>query len=173
MIIREMSIEEDMKQVGTLYQQIWDSNEKEFIERLKLHGQYPGFYGVVAVHDSDIVGFAYGYTSLGGQYYHELLKQAIATKHELWLTDCLEFVELAVDPLFRRKNIGRALVTSIIRQTEKKTAILTTQMNNMPARRLYESLGWEIIQDNFLPGKSPDPYVIMGFQRGKMHKSPQ
>ncbi|WP_010095516.1 GNAT family N-acetyltransferase [Ornithinibacillus scapharcae] len=168
MIIREFSFERDIDQVANLFHEVWNSNQGEFIERLERHGKYPGFYSFVAADGFSIVGFAYGYTSTAGQYYHERIKQALSsTEQEFWMTNCFELVELAVHPFYRRKRIGRELVTSLITQADKRTAILTTQTNNDPARTLYESLGWKIIRENFFPGESSESYIIMGLERSK------
>ena len=61
-----------------------------------------------------MIGFAYGYASLPGQYYHELLARAFDREEcDKWLRDCFEFVELAVHPSFRKQGLGRMLTLKL------------------------------------------------------------
>lgn len=69
-------------------------------------------------------------------------------------------VELAVHPSFRIKGLGELLVRNLLKDIETKTAILTTQADNVKAQKLYKKLEWETVKENFYTGQ--DPYVIMG-----------
>lgn len=136
---------------------------EEVAARLKRHAGYPGFRGLVAVQSYQVVGFTYGYTSLPGQFYHEKLAAFLGpAETDRWLSDCFEYVELAVDPLARRRGLGRRLLTSLLEGLPHQTAVLTTQVANQPARSLYERDGWQVIRADFLPDPAGEPYVIMG-----------
>lgn len=155
--------EPEMNHIARLYSEIWGTSAEEFLIRFKRHATYPGFRGIVATAGEEIISLAYGYTSMEGQYYHEILKKSLSVKEQkLWLADCFELVELAVDPAFRRNKIGQALLSELTGQIMNKTAILTTQVDNLPARTMYEKLGWISIRDNFVPKENGKPYVIMG-----------
>ena len=54
-------------------------------------------------------------------------------------------VEVAVHPDHRRKGIARALIESALSDDSLKEIFLEVRESNMPAIRLYESLGFERI----------------------------
>ena len=163
MIDKDSLIVTQLTQVVRLYCEVWGGDPIDFAKRFKRHANYPGFDATLALVEEDAVGFAYGYTSTPGQYYHELLREELTkSNQEWWLGDCFEFVELAVHPNYRRSFKGQELAVSLLEDVQNQTAILTTQMNNTPAIRLYQKLNWEIIAQNFTPGDTDEPYVIMG-----------
>lgn len=148
-------------EIEELYKQVWN---KSMIERLIRHTTYEGFKGyIITSAEEELLGFAYGYTSLPGQYYHELLSKEVSQKeYEIWLKDCFEVVELAVDPLHRNKGYGNKLIYELLKEVDNKTAVLTTQVNNAVARHLYNRMGWSVIKETFIPSEHEAPYVIMG-----------
>ena len=148
-------------QIEQLYNKVWNQS---IVERLKKHDTYEGFKGLALLNETDqLVGFAYGYTSLPGQYYHGLLSKALnSAEYEQWLSHCFEVVELAFDPGFRRQGHAKTLMTELLDGIKRKTVILTTQTDNKSARSLYESMGWVIVKEPFYPGEPEKPYVIMG-----------
>lgn len=150
--------------MANLYLEVWNNEGHSIKERLLKHRSYNGYRGLVMYSDKDeVVGFAYGYTSLPGQYYHELLSKEFDSKeYQKWLNNCFEFVELAVHPRFRKMGLGKELVTQLLEGAPNKTAILTTQSDNEPARALYGSLNWTLLKKTFYPHDLNHPYVIMG-----------
>ncbi|GIN86273.1 hypothetical protein J6TS2_26590 [Heyndrickxia sporothermodurans] len=56
----------------------------------------------------EIVGFAYGNTSLPGQYCNILIEKEfhLEEKHK-WLSHCFEFVELAIHQSYRKQGPGK------------------------------------------------------------------
>ncbi|WP_409289600.1 GNAT family N-acetyltransferase [Peribacillus sp. SCS-37] len=150
-----------LETIDGLYKQVWNHSIKE---RLIKHSSYKGFRGYIMFSDEKgILGFSYGYSSLSGQYYHELLSKELGPKeYEKWLKDCFEFVELIVHPSHRNQGYGKVLVNELLKGVNKKTTILTTQVNNKPARNLYQSLGWVLVKEPFIPVTNDSPYVIMG-----------
>jgi ribosomal protein S18 acetylase RimI-like enzyme len=153
----------ELQNMVRIYYEVWGGNPNDFLERFKRHTTYPGFKGVVVYDGKDVLGFAYGYSSIPGQFYHDLLRMELTNSNqEWWLEDCFEFVELVVHPNYRRKNIGQELATNLLENSKKKTAVLTTQTDNISARNLYKKLNWKIIKENFYPGDTTEPYVIMG-----------
>jgi ribosomal-protein-alanine acetyltransferase len=66
-----------------------------------------------------------------------------------------EIVSLAVDPEFRRRGIGRALLRSAIRQTSRRSARsvrLMVRVDNTSAAKFYRDHGFRSI------GRIPDYY---------------
>ena len=155
---------EVLHQVSELYKEVWNNEDSSINERILRHSSYKGFRGFVILSKEDkLVGFSYGYTSLPGQFYHELLaKEFNSEEYHIWLQDCFEFVELAVHPSYRKQGLGKLLITKLLEDVENKTSILTTQVMNNSARSLYESLHWKVLKEPFYPGNSKQPYVIMG-----------
>ncbi|WP_440897096.1 GNAT family N-acetyltransferase [Amphibacillus sp. Q70] len=158
------SNEENIEATANLYKEIWQIEDDSVKARFLKHSTYEDYKCIVAQNEkSEIVGFSYGYTSLPGQYYNGLLKREFSSKEQTkWLTDCFELVELAVHPSYRRQSIGRILMTELLKDVEYKTALLTTQINNNSARRLYESLNWQVLREPFFPHDNNDPFIIMG-----------
>lgn len=132
------------------------------------HAGYPGWRGLVALGPGDeVLGFAYGYTSTPGQFYRGKLEAALGPDLSArWLSDCFEFVELGVVPPARRRGIAGRLHDALLAGTGHRTAVLTTWVTNTPARALYESRGWQVILEPWLPAPDGEPYVIMGLDLG-------
>lgn len=150
-----------LETIDSLYRQAWNQSIKE---RLIKHSNYDGFRGYIIMSDEEeILGFSYGYSSLSGQYYHELLSKELNTKeYEKWLQDCFEFVELVVHPSHRNQGYGKVLINELLKGVNNKTAVLTTQVKNISARNLYQGLGWVVVKEPFILNNNDSPYVIMG-----------
>ena len=155
--------EKIIEKVADLYNTIWNCEDTTIKERIRKHSSYTGYKGMILLSDKEVVGFSYGYTSLPGQYYHEKLAKEFTTEeYDKWLTNCFEFVELAVHPDYRKQGFGRMLVNQLLQNIQNETAVLTTQVNNSAARRLYESLNWLTLKEPFFPSDESNPYIIMG-----------
>lgn len=128
------------------------------------HSTYSGFKGITYINESDkVVGFAYGYTSTPGQFYRQKLEEQFNKEEKKrWLSDCFEFVELAVDPISRQSGIGKQLHDSLLLQINHKTSLLTTSTDNAPAINLYKAKNWQTIKDNVVVIPSTKPQLIMG-----------
>jgi GNAT superfamily N-acetyltransferase len=61
--------------------------------------------------------------------------------------------DLFVAPAARRAGVGRALLKrahAFARETNSKELMLQTAVDNLPAQRLYESLGWQRDNDFYV-----------------------
>jgi len=58
--------------------------------------------------------------------------------------DEIEILNVAVDPIFRRRGAARALVQELIGRN-RGTLYLEVRQSNLAARKLYHSLGFEAI----------------------------
>jgi ribosomal protein S18 acetylase RimI-like enzyme len=161
MVKIDMADEGRLETMENLYREVWDTSIKE---RLIKHSSYPGFRGFVCLSNKEeIVGFTYGYSSLTGQYYHDILaKELDSTAYQLWMKDCFELVELVVHPSYRNQGYAKWLVTELLKDVQNKTTVLTTQINNHSARKLYQGMGWTNVKEPFFPSNDGTPYVIMG-----------
>ncbi|MFJ8453805.1 GNAT family N-acetyltransferase [Bacillus paramycoides] len=151
--------------MAKLYCKVFDkTNFDEMVERITRHMGYTDFKGAVAINDeNEVIGFTYGYRSLEGQYYNQLMREALNSEQvERWLEDCFEFVELAVHSEYRNQGLGTTLHNGLLEEIQHKTSVLTTQMNNEKARSLYAKLDWMNVLESFHPSKDDVPYVIMG-----------
>jgi len=81
-------------------------------------------------------------------------------------------VSLCVDPGYRRRGIGRALMEEVERRLrrlfEVKMLRLEVRVSNKPAINLYQSLGYQVVER--VPGYYPDgedAYVMVKPTRGK------
>ncbi|MFJ8354006.1 GNAT family N-acetyltransferase [Bacillus paramycoides] len=151
--------------MAKLYCKVFDkTNFDEMVERITRHMGYTDFKGAVAINDeNEVIGFTYGYRSLEGQYYNQLMREALNSEQvERWLQDCFEFVELAVHPKYRNVGLGTKLHNGLLEGIPNRTSVLTTQINNLKARSLYEKLDWVNVLEPFHPSKDNAPYVIMG-----------
>lgn len=147
-----------------LYHTVWQNKEERFSERFQRQISYQGFDGYVAQSGKgEIIGFVYGYQSLPGQFYHGVLSQAVsADAYEKWLSDCFEIVELVVNPAYRRQGNGKKLLERLLKNKPMKTGVLTTQVENIPAKKLYQSMDFEEIIPSFYPMSPNEAYTMMG-----------
>ena len=70
------------------------------------------------------------------------------TMQRAWLLN-----DLFVAPAARRAGVGRALLErahAFARETNSKELMLQTAVDNFPAQRLYESLGWQRDNDFYV-----------------------
>jgi ribosomal protein S18 acetylase RimI-like enzyme len=111
-------------------------------------------------YDGDaLVGFAYGYTGLPGQWWTDNARRVLAPEvADAWLGGHFELVSLGVLEGARRAGIGRGLMHAVVDGLEHdRLLLMTTSDATDPARRLYASQGWRVIG----PGIG-EATVIMG-----------
>lgn len=140
------------------------------------HATYPRFRAVVAERRrplpggvwSGLVGFGYGFHGAPGQWWHDVVEQALAevggTEHAAaWLTDTFEVAELHVHPAHQGRGVGRGLLTGLCAGRTERTVVLSTfDRPDSPARRLYRSVGMIDLLTAFqFPGGGPR-YAVMG-----------
>jgi ribosomal protein S18 acetylase RimI-like enzyme len=136
---------------------------------MERHAAYDGFRALAVTADDPgrIVGFSYGFRGAAGQWWHDVVAAALTaiSGRELaaaWLADSLEIAEVHVHPDFHRRGIGRSLVLGLADGRPERTAVLSTQDANSPARRLYRGLGFtDLLTGYTFPG-TPVPYAVMG-----------
>jgi ribosomal-protein-alanine N-acetyltransferase len=84
--------------------------------------------------------------------------------------DEVEILNLAVDPLFRRRGIGRSLIQKLLANHAGST-FLEVRESNLAARKLYHSLGFEAIavRKNYY-NSSGESAIVMKFHSCYGHK---
>jgi ribosomal protein S18 acetylase RimI-like enzyme len=145
---------------------------------MERHASYRGFRALAVTagaaaqaggrsEPGQIIGFSYGFTGADGQWWHDVVAAALtatagAAGAGAWLADSLEIAEVHVHPDFHRRGIGRSLVAGLAAGRQERTAVLSTQDANTPARRLYCGLGFaDLLTGYSFPG-SGVPYAVMG-----------
>jgi ribosomal protein S18 acetylase RimI-like enzyme len=119
------------------------------------------------VRPDQIIGFSYGFRGADGQWWHDVVAAALTARTgpavaAAWLADSLEIAEVHVHPDFHRRGIGRSLVLTLAQGRQERTAVLSTQDAESPARRLYRRLGFaDLLTGYSFPG-SGIPYAVMG-----------
>jgi ribosomal protein S18 acetylase RimI-like enzyme len=75
---------------------------------------------------------------------------AIGWTETVQLTD---LDRLVVHPLWHRRGLGRALVRELLARCGTPLVVVSTGRDNLPARRLYQGLGFRWLQDvEAIPG---------------------
>lgn len=120
----------------------------------------------VAEHDerARLAGIAYGYRGAPGQWWHDLVWDAMEEAARLrWLpTGHFEFVELAVRPDLRRRGIGGRLHDALLGGLDAPCAVLSTEVENETAIRLYHGRGWQVVVPEIDFGADHPPFLVMG-----------
>ena len=134
--------------------------------QLVKHKGYAGFRCfVVQDEDKRVLGFAYGYSSKRGHWWHDAVAEALEGSLEAaWLEDAFEVVELAVDPAAQGRGLGGGLHDALLRGLPYRRALLSTIDAETPALALYRKRGWEtLLRDFRFPG-STVPTRVMGLE---------
>ena len=114
-----------------------------------------------------LVGFAYGFHGEGGQWWHDLVSQALARARgrqaaEDWLGDSFEIAEVHVLPGHQGRGTGLAMMLRLAAGRAERTAVLSTMDAETRARRLYRGLGFTDLLSRFAFAGTDAPYAIMG-----------
>lgn len=118
------------------------------------HRARNGFDLLIAREDGEVAGLVWGYVGDHGQYWTDLAAGSLSPDvAAAWLGDHFEVVELIVSAAYRRRGLGRQLLAGILERSDRSRALLSVDDVNVPARSLYESMGWEVLGP-FTPGKS-------------------
>lgn len=112
---------------------------------------------ITAERGDSLLGFAWGYTGERGQWWADMVHEAIETDAEDWVGGHFEVVELAVDPEHRGSGLGGALLDALLADLDHDRALLQTDADpDGVGHRLYRRRGWTVLGE-LSPGK-----VIMG-----------
>jgi ribosomal protein S18 acetylase RimI-like enzyme len=125
-------------------------------ERLLVHARRPGFAIAIARNDLGIEGFAYGHTGQRDTWWPQYLRERLGEPIvDEWVVGQFEFIELVVRESARGAGTGRHLIEELLASRHESRVVMQTRDEDLPARRLYTSLG-------FLPLRSLDDDVLLG-----------
>ena len=147
-----------------------EADIKRFARSLRLHAERDDFRCCMAKDQDIVVGFAYGYRSEAGQWWHDTVARAMTPQMvEAWLDDAFEFVVLAVVPERQGEGIGGRLHDALLDGVTFGKAILSTSQTETTGLQLYRKRGWAPLLENFQFPGGRAPFLLMGLdlrQRG-------
>lgn len=127
------------------------------------HARYDSFRCRAALSESGtMLGFAYGYTSLPGQWWHDLVARAVGRPGTSWLKGAFELSELHVLPQAQGAGIGEMLLRSLADNLPHENMVLSTPEGENRAWRLYRRLGFaDLVRNHMFPGDNR-PFGVLG-----------
>lgn len=112
--------------------------------------------------EGTMLGFGYGYTSLPGQWWHDLVRRAIGADTAHWLGSAFELSELHVLPAAQGVGLGERLLRSLADGLPHRTMVLSTPEGENRAWRLYRRMGFrDLARNHLFPGDSR-PFGVLG-----------
>jgi ribosomal protein S18 acetylase RimI-like enzyme len=112
--------------------------------------------------DGKLLGFGYGYTTVPGQWWHDLVRRAISPDDQGWLSNAFELSEMHVLPASQGAGIGRRILEALNSDIPHDAMVLSTPDNDTRAFRLYRRMGFVDLARNYLfPGDSR-PFAVLG-----------
>lgn len=143
-----------------LYVATWPSDELNVTRFFTRYTTLPDYHGLAALHEGKLVGFGFGARSLPGQWWHDRLAAHVGIDHPA-LQDAWTLVDLAVAPEHRGRGIGGALMEALLAAQPCPRALLSTEVDNVGARRLYERHGWTYLHPGFAFNPGDKVYAVM------------
>ena len=111
-----------------------------------------------------LIGFAYGYASRPGQWWHDLVRRAVGRPGAVWLDQAYELSELHVSPASQGNGAGERLLRSLADGLAQQTMVLSTPEGENRAWRLYRRLGFvDLARNHLFPGDHR-PFGVLGAQ---------
>ena len=128
------------------------------------HVEHQGFACRAAVlADGTLVGFGYGYTTAPGQWWHDLVRKALAPElQDEWLACAFELSELHVLPSFQGHGLGRRLLVELAADLPQRAMLLSTPDADTRAFRLYRTLGFVDLRRHYLFPGDARPFAVLG-----------
>jgi GNAT superfamily N-acetyltransferase len=170
--LRELDARGYLKRLGAMldvYTAAMDPPPEQLPGRqtiMERHATYPSFQAFVAERRRTTVGFVYGFHGEIGQWWHDVVYQALmdlgTSQAEAWLINPFEVAELHVHPDHQGQGLGRRLLETICAGRSESTVVLSTlDRADSRARRLYHSVGMTDLLTGFeFPGGGPR-YAVM------------
>lgn len=128
------------------------------------HAKNDGFECRAALADDGaLIGFGYGYTTKPGQWWHDLVRKAMAPDAAAdWLCEAFELSELHVLPEHQGHGIGQRLLASLGAGIPHRSMLLSTPDADTRAFALYRRFGFADLARHYLfPGDSR-PFAVLG-----------
>lgn len=143
-----------------LFVATWPDDRENVTAFLTRYAGMLDYHGLVALRGDRLVGFGFGVRSLPGNWWHDIVAEHVGPEHPA-LRDAWTLVDLAVTPDERGRGIGGALMETLLAAQPCARALLSTEVSNATARRLYERHGWTYLHPGFAFTQGGQPYAIM------------
>jgi GNAT superfamily N-acetyltransferase len=138
----------------------WNGNRDDAYAFFARQAKLPDFVGRLVVLDGWSVAMGFGTASEPGQWWHDRVAEQLGAAHAA-LQDAWVVTEMAVIEDHRGKGIAGRLLGDLLASQPHPRALLSTQVHNYSARRLYEKHGWRYLHDGFVFEPGHVPYVVM------------
>jgi ribosomal protein S18 acetylase RimI-like enzyme len=122
----------------------------------------PGYRGLVALVDHQVVGTGFGYRAeqrFGNWWYDKVAEQL--SEDSPVLRDAWQLVTINVLPAYRDMSIVTALHDTLLQTQPCARAVLSVAVNNSTARKFYEQMGWEYAHPNLILKTGEPHHVVM------------
>ena len=130
---------------------------------LQAHLGRAGIRAVSALDGFRMVGIAYGYPGVPGDWWHDQVRDSLTPEQaQEWLADAFEVCELHVRPELHGTGLGRALLAALLAGTPARTAVLTTPDLDTRARRFYRLGGWQDLRRGLVFPGDPRVFAVLG-----------
>ena len=149
-----------------LYLDTWPGDELNVTNFFARYAALPDYHGLAALHDGKLVGFGFGARSLPGNWWHDRVAAHVGIDHPA-LQDVWTLVDLAVAPEYRGRGVGSALMEALLAAQPCPRALLSTEVDNAGARRLYERHGWTYLHPGFAFNPGDRQYAVMRRELGR------
>jgi ribosomal protein S18 acetylase RimI-like enzyme len=146
-----------------LYVATWpaDGDAADISNFFTRYAALPDYHGLIALHEGALAGFGFGALSTLGQWWHDCLAAQIGGAQHPALQDVWALVDLAIAPEHRGKGVGGALLETLLAGQPLPRALLSTEVSNAGARRLYERHGWSYLHPGFAFNPGDPLFVVM------------
>jgi len=145
-----------------VYHSTWGWSWEESYSFFTRYSRLPDFLGIVAVYGNQIAGMTFGALGRRGQWWFDKVAEHVEGRYKNpALKDAWMLVELAVLREYRNMGIGTALHDTLLASQPYDRALLSTEVSNMGARRLYERLNWQYLHPGFVFSEGGPAYAIM------------
>lgn len=143
-----------------IYCAVWQRDKDESVMFFQRYTRMTDFIGYIARMGNRYIGMVFGTLSETGQWWHDKVTAQLGSKHPA-LQDAWVLTELAVLAPYRNAGIGGILHDRIIAEQPHRNVLLSTQVDNIAAKRFYYRRGWTLLHAGFAFQRGCDPYCIM------------
>lgn len=126
-----------------------------------------GWRAVAALDDDRLVGIAYGYRGMPGQWWHEQVRRGVTDREDeqtahAWLDDYFELTEIHVHPDGQGRGTGEELLHMLLDGVPDGRVLLSTPEGDNRAWKLYRRVGFEDVLRQYRFAGDPRPFAVLG-----------
>lgn len=143
-----------------VYATVWQRDAEESLLFFRKFASLPDFVAFIARREKQVVGMAFGTASLPGQWWHDKVAARVGEGHPAFQRAWV-LTELAVLQSCRNQGVGAALHDRIVVAQPMPNLLLSTQVDNVGARRFYARRQWRILHAGFAFIQGNTQYVIL------------